>query len=64
MNKEKLKKLYKLIDDLHWEYDRMSSSGQETLDKIAELLPKQKVTKEELIAMGCPKDRVHIYLED
>ena len=26
-------KLY--IDDLYWEYDRMSSSGKETLDKIA-----------------------------
>ena len=24
-----------LISDLYWEYDRMSSSGQETLDKIA-----------------------------
>ena len=64
MNKEKQKKLYKLIDDLFFDYDRMSSSGQETLDKIAELLPKQKITKEELIAMGCPKDKVHMYLED
>ena len=24
----------KLLDDLGWEYDRMSSSGQETLDKL------------------------------
>ena len=24
-----------LVDDLYWEYDRMSSSGQETLDRIA-----------------------------
>ena len=23
------------VTDLYWEYDRMSSSGQETLDKIA-----------------------------
>ena len=37
MNNEKQKKLFKLIDDLYWEYDRMSSSGQETLDKIAKL---------------------------
>ena len=26
-----------LVDDLYWEYDRMSSSGQETLDRIAVL---------------------------
>tara|TARA_R100000278_G_C5452494_1_gene157923 strand:- start:508 stop:714 length:207 start_codon:yes stop_codon:yes gene_type:complete len=25
-----------LVDDLYWEYDRMSRSGQETLDKLAE----------------------------
>jgi len=28
-----LNKITKLIDDLEWERDRMSSSGQETLDK-------------------------------
>jgi hypothetical protein len=27
-----------LIGDLGWEYDRMSSSGQETYDKLCELL--------------------------
>ena len=26
-----------LVNDMYWEYDRMSSSGQETLDKIAKL---------------------------
>ena len=26
-----------LITDLYWEYDRMSSSGQETLDQLAKL---------------------------
>ena len=25
------------IDDLFWEYDRMSSSGQETLDRLAKM---------------------------
>lgn len=25
-----------LVDDLYWEYDRMSRSGQETLDKLAD----------------------------
>lgn len=27
-----------LVDDLNWEYDRMSSSGKETLDNLSELL--------------------------
>ena len=33
MNKSKVQ----LITDLYWEYDRMSSSGQETLDQLAKL---------------------------
>ena len=28
--------LQKLVDDLYWEYDRMSGSGQKTLDKLAD----------------------------
>ena len=31
-------KLINLVNDLYWDYDRMSSSGQETLDKISDLL--------------------------
>ena len=27
-----------LVDDLYWEYDRMSSSGKECLDKLAKSL--------------------------
>ena len=27
-----------LIKDLGWEYDRMSSSGQETYDKLCEIM--------------------------
>lgn len=32
------KKIINLIDDLFWDYDRMSSSGQESLDKLAKLV--------------------------
>ena len=32
------KMLRELVTDLFWEYDRMSSSGQETLDKLAKLI--------------------------
>tara|TARA_Y100000741_G_scaffold186420_1_gene141770 strand:- start:248 stop:430 length:183 start_codon:yes stop_codon:yes gene_type:complete len=31
-------KVENLIVDLFWEYERMSSSGQESLDKLAELM--------------------------
>ena len=33
--KKDLEKVSKLIDDLYFDYDRMSTSGQETLDKIS-----------------------------
>ncbi len=43
-------KLHELIVDLYWEYDRMSSSGQESLDEIAKIIkvPTQKETQKEL----------------
>ena len=34
MNKE----ILALIEDLGWDYDRMSSSGQEAYDKLTDLL--------------------------
>jgi len=34
---EKKNLTLKYVSDLYWEYDRMSSSGQETLDKLASL---------------------------
>ena len=35
-----LNKITKLINDLEWERDRMTSSGHETLDKYWELVYK------------------------
>ena len=32
------KMLNTLVTDLYWEYDRMSSSGQKTLDNLAKLI--------------------------
>ena len=32
------KKLIKYISDLYFDYDRLTSSGQKTFDKIADLL--------------------------
>ena len=60
------KEIQKLVDDLFWEYDRMSQGGKDTLDKLAELvLPKQNIEdqKKELLAMGCPEEDLHLYLE-
>ena len=31
-------KLLKLINDMGWDYDRFSSSGQETYDKICRII--------------------------
>ena len=33
-----VEKLQNLVEDMYWEYDRISSSGQKPLDKIAKLL--------------------------
>ena len=32
------KKIQKLVTDLYWDFDRLTSSGQKTLDKIAKLV--------------------------
>jgi len=37
-DKEVLKELLSLIDDLGWDYDRMSRSGKNTYSKIISLL--------------------------
>ena len=37
IDEKKINLTEKYVTDLYWEYDRMSSSGQETLDKLATL---------------------------
>ena len=39
--------IQRLVDDLYWEYDRMSSSGQQTLYKLASLVFKNETIGEE-----------------
>ena len=34
----KSEKIQQLVTDLYWEFDRMSSSGQETLEELATLV--------------------------
>ena len=52
MDKLKLKDLYQLrewVDQMYWDFDRLSSSGQETLDKIADKLGMETETTEEVV---------------
>ena len=61
------KKIIKLVEDLYFEYDRMSSSGKETLDKISTLLGINveddiDAMVQELLDMGCPKESLGNYL--
>ena len=46
----RVKELRELVDDMYWDYDRMSSSGKETLDKIADLVgvPTESEMQEEI----------------
>ena len=43
---EKGHELLSLINDMGWDYDRFSSSGQETYDKICTILATVKEVKE------------------
>ena len=60
----KLNKVKKLVDDLFFDYDRLSLSGQETLDKLGDLLGIEEATDEELLAMGLPKDKLQSLKEN
>ena len=46
MEEKERQKLIKLVGDLYWEWDRMSSSGQETLEKIADLLGDREIIED------------------
>jgi len=50
---EKRKLSWKYISDLYWDYDRLSSSGQETLDKLAKLhgVATKEEVKEETVPL-------------
>tara|TARA_B000000532_G_C18631955_1_gene304476 strand:- start:265 stop:546 length:282 start_codon:yes stop_codon:yes gene_type:complete len=67
----KSEKIQQLITDLYWEFDRMSSSGQETLEELATLVgvPTEAEMDEEnlkksLLAMGVPKESLHLYMDE
>jgi hypothetical protein len=38
MNKEELQELQELVTEMYWDFDRLTSSGQLTLEKLAKLV--------------------------
>ena len=38
LNANKIDTIISLVDDLYWDWDRLSSCGQETLEKIGKIL--------------------------
>jgi|TARA_R110002020_G_scaffold91752_3_gene222705 hypothetical protein len=66
-NKEEImiKEIKTLVEDLGWEYDRMSSSGQETYDALETALGLDKIpiTKEQILSMGMPENLADDYLK-
>ena len=46
-NRKRMSTIQKLVDDLYWEYDRMSSSGQKTLNKLFTKVFKEMEKKDE-----------------
>ena len=67
----KSEKIQQLVTDLYWEFDRMSSSGQETLEELATLVGvpteaemDEKNLKKSLLSMGVPKESLHLYMDE
>ena len=60
-----IKEIKTLVEDLGWEYDRMSSSGQETYDALETALGLEKIhiTKEKILSMGIPENLADDYLK-
>jgi len=49
----------KLVVDLCWEYDRMSSSGQETLDKLCKVLGIQTEKEMDELLASMSKEEIN-----
>tara|TARA_R100000306_G_C4323882_1_gene116604 strand:+ start:45 stop:254 length:210 start_codon:yes stop_codon:yes gene_type:complete len=57
MSTNNLTEVKTLVSDLYFDYDRLSASGKETLDKIADILGIEDTPSDkELLAMGLPKE--------
>ena len=68
---KKNEKLQKLVTYLYCDFDRLTSSGQETLEKLATLVGvpteaemDEKNLKKSLLSMGVPKESLHLYMDE
>ena len=52
--------LKELIADMYWEYDRMSSSGQETLDKLCKVLGIETESEMDALLASMTKEQINI----
>ena len=59
MNSLTKSQVTKLIVDLCWEYDRMSSSGQETLDKLCKVLGIETEKEMDELLASMSKDEIN-----
>ena len=48
----------KLVVDLCWEYDRMSSSGKETLDKLCKVLNIETEAEMDVLLASMSKEEI------
>lgn len=55
-----IKHICKLVDDLYWDYDRLSTCGQDTLDNLSKALGLP--TMEEVNSM--PRDKLDKILSE
>tara|TARA_B100000902_G_C27307961_1_gene916664 strand:+ start:2912 stop:3133 length:222 start_codon:yes stop_codon:yes gene_type:complete len=49
----------KLVVDLFWEYDRMSSSGQDSLDKLAKVLGIETEAEQDELLASMSKEEIN-----
>ena len=59
MDKLTKSQVTKLIVDLCWEYDRMSSSGQETLDKLCKVLNIETEAEMDALLASMSKEEIN-----
>tara|TARA_R110002167_G_scaffold141823_1_gene330204 strand:+ start:579 stop:767 length:189 start_codon:yes stop_codon:yes gene_type:complete len=61
MNARGIEKVETLVQDLMFDYDRLSSGGQKTLLDLVKMLNIGDATDTQLLEMGCPLKDLYLY---